>query len=288
MNRQLSKLTALILVPVLLLAVIAVIGLIEYRHAVTEDARVLAEQWTTRADRMYEDLVRQTEPINETILFSDVPAEGTSDSAGVERLERAAEAKDEEALLGLIQSKEMTPSGLPIRALAAWRLYELTGDENLVVGSKNWSTPKPSQFLSVGTAVYLKDVFIHESPSAISAPIVEAVAEHSEFAWQWRNEWKISERKRSVLERHRGAQGFVMEQEGPALIVGRKVLLPEEVRNYLKVRLSTAKYPAWMKIDYQALNQSLVSPIAEPFATGGDPMKMVIGIGDYDVLYADY
>ena len=270
MNARLTRLTGLILVPVLLLAVIAGIGLVEYRHAVTAEARETAEQWTRKVDEMVDALVAEAQASRTVVPYRVVPIEGAGgDRAEAEALARATAGKDMQALRTLLNSRGTTASGLPVRVLAAWRLLELSGTQ--------------------ADADRLAELAIHEQPSAISAPIVEALAEEFATASDWQRQWQLSEQKRAVLARHPNASGFVKEREGPAFITSGKVLTPQEVRAYVKVHGATLARPLpWMAIDYEALGSSLVAPIERPLVAAGAPLRMVVGIGDANILYARY
>ncbi|MGI9242912.1 MAG: sensor histidine kinase, partial [Verrucomicrobiales bacterium] len=264
---------ALILVPVLLLAGIAVFGLVEYRHAITAEAREVATRWTEQSEPLFAHLEAAVEALPQTILYDDLPQAAGAASPAVDRLEKATAAGDAVALRGLVDSPGRTASGLPVRVLAAWRLLDLGG--------------------GISDAERLAGLAIHEAPSAISAPVVQALLERfpdPSGRTDWAGEWQSSEARRAVLASDPGASGFVGTPDGPALLLGGKVLTAPELRSTATALVADQRtfLPEWMTLDLVARDTSLVFPIGDPFVAGGSPLRVDVGIGDPQALYARY
>jgi signal transduction histidine kinase len=268
MEPSLSRLTCLILIPVVLLAGIAGFGLVEYRHAITAQARDQAKEWVQLADPFNAQLVARLEASPEVKQFQEIPVDGDGESTDAQELDQATASGDAAALNALVGSSRITDSGLPVSVLAAWRLFEMNNDH--------------------AAAERLAQLAIHEKPSAISEPILKTVIERFPEESAWLDQWLLSEEKRAILGRHPQESGFVTEATGPALMGERKVLTSSEVRDLLGEVQASVKRPSWMAIDIVALNTSLVSPIAEPFVKGGDPLTIGTGIADADALYTRY
>ena len=273
------RLTDLILVPVLLLAVIAALGLIEYRHSITAEARETAQEWIGKSEEIYAELVAYTEASKPVILYGDIPVKTDDANEDASLLETATAAGDVDTLRELIDSRDVTDAGLPVRVLAAWKLFEITKD------------PEDGERLA--------QLAIHEAPSAISAPIVESFV-----GADWRpghvwisfgaddhedQEWVQSERKREILRANPDTEGFVTGAFGTAFIKNGRVATRGEIW-IVRVELLRGT-PEWMDARIAAfgsVTQGYAKPLMNPLASGGSPIRIEVGIKNPKRLYARY
>ncbi len=238
-----KKLSAiLILAPVVLLTVIAVFGLVEYRHSVTAEARTAAEEWTGRAPRYLQTLKQELEKSRPVQLYEELPVV-------------------ESTTVGL------TETGIPKVVLKAWETWRSSG--------------------SYEDVERVAALAIHDEPSAISGPIVEALAEKFPDR-DWAEQWRESEERRAILRDHPEASGFVSQGDGPAMIGANRVLIPAELRKLAREIEKDEGLPKWMNFDLIGDGQSLLDPIDAPLASGGDSLRVEVGIGDSDLLYGQY
>lgn len=261
-----SRLTGLILIPVILLAGIAALGLFEYRHAITADARDVAQSWTKKSATFYDRIISATETLPTVKLYPEIPADSARESPDAAKLD----SKDVNILRSLLGSTGKTASGLPVRLLAAWRIFDLTPDKS--------------------DATVLAQLAIHDEPSSISAPILQSLIEKFPDNSAWGKEWRVSEERRAVLTRHSTSSGFVETDEGPAFVWKGKVLTPAELKKQAQEIHAEIKidFASWMTLDFVALDNSLLAPVPNPLSSSDSPLKIIVGIDNPKALYARY
>ena len=264
------RMVGLILIPVLLLTGIAMLGLVEYRHAITANAREEMERQVTREwmDRLLEGIGAAARESPVVRLYPELPEVSDAPSSAEARLQAATETRDIEAMRRLARSDEHTMAGLPVSVLAAWRLFRLTEDRS--------------------DAEHLAALANHEAPSPVSAPIIVALLDAFPDRTDWRDDWLGQEEKRAVLRRHPDARGFVWGEEGPVYIEEGHVLGSRDLRERTDQALAGLQKPAWMALDITIQDRSLMEPVRQPMVTLGSDLKIVAGIGNPSLLYANY
>jgi|GEM_PF-1573451 len=201
-------LAALILLPVLVLAGVSVWFLTGQRRTVMADAKATAGSMAASAGILWEQLGAAFWGKEDSWvhLYDELPVPGTP-SPQAETLERAIREKDVEALRELSsagESQGTTASGLPVRVLAAWTLFQ-------------WE-PGPAE------AKRLRQLATSTEPSAISPAIVRALVPHFEWAG---DDWADTEAQRYEL-RTAMESGWMPPAPGegtpPSLILQRATL----------------------------------------------------------------
>jgi len=232
----------LVLLPVVMLTVMAAIGLVEYRHSVTAEARSVAEEWTGRAPRYLQTLSRELELSKVVRFYEELPATATVDS-------------------------ELTDTGIPVEVLEAWDHWKQSGSRDDAEG--------------------LATLAIYEAPSAISGPLLDALMEKYPDG-DWASQWRDVEKRRDILRAYPNASGFVSRPEGVAMIGANRLLTPSDVRKIAREIEKSESPPEWMSFDLLGAGKSMLDPIETPLASGGDSLRVEIGIGDSTILYARY
>jgi signal transduction histidine kinase len=161
--------------------------------------------------------------------------------------------------------------------------FTKTGTPKVVL--KAWDTWKES-----GTpegAEKVARLAIHDSPSAISGPLVAALVEKFPESG-WDTEWQESEERRAILRAHPGEAGFVRHEDKAVLVGEQRVLISSELRELAAKIRKDERPPRWMSFDLVAGKQSLLGAVEEPLTSGGGLLRVEIGIGDSDLLYVRY
>ena len=173
----------------------------------------------------------------------------------------------EELPVTVSMTEGVTETGVPTVVLDAWEV------------SKKSGTRADAERAAV--------LAIYEFPSAISGPLVAALVERFPDS-DWQRQWHESEERRAILRAHPGVSGFVTRPEGPAMIEGGRVLTPTELRAIARRIRDKDNPPEWMNFDLVGAGKSMLEPIETPLVSGGDSLRVEIGIGDSRILYAQY
>lgn len=237
-----NALSILILVPIALLTGIAVFGLVEYRHSVTAEARVEAEEWAGRAPRYLRIFTEQLEQSRPVQLYDELPTTAATGSG-------------------------YTETGIPTEVLEAWNAWKGSGTRD--------------------DAERAATLAIHEAPSAISDSLVRALVEKFSDS-DWAAQWNESEERRVILRDNPNSSGFVSQPDGPAMIGSNRVLTPIELRNLASKIEEDENPPEWMSFNLLGVGKSILEPVEAPLASGGDSLRVEIGIGDSNILFARY
>lgn len=191
-------LAALILLPVLVLTVLAGIGLRERRIALRAEAQALcnarsfAREWVAALDA--------AAGASPKVVFYDDPPMPRSDgpeTGYMEEIERADTAALRARMLSVSSNPQFVSSGLPLRAIAGWRWFQLALKED-PLRDDGEHAGRESAFLH--DTENLMRVVLAEAPSVLSPMIVERVAERfPQAAPEWRMDWWRNEVRRIVL-----------------------------------------------------------------------------------------
>jgi signal transduction histidine kinase len=198
-------LAVLILLPVLVLAVLAGMGLRERRMAVRAeaqglcDARPFAQEWVKA-------LEAAAEKSPQVVLYDDPPVPRANP---LPLPEKAIAQKDAAALHQIMHTRAETwtsASGLPGRVIAGWQWMQLRlADEKL--------DRVPMEELE-----FLVQLATEDDPSAISRTIIERLAEgFPEPGVKWRLEWWRSEVRRAALRM--AAPHYAPDQSAPPQVI---------------------------------------------------------------------
>ena len=164
-------------------------------------------------------------------------------------------------------SQKVTETGIPLEVLESWEALKASGTRD--------------------DADRVAALAIHEAPSAISGPLVANLIEKFPDA-DWAAQWRDSEERRAILRDNPGAFGFVARQDGPAMISGDRVLTPTELRFLAKKIKRDETPPEWMSFNLLGAGKSMLESVTAPLASGGDSLRVEIGISDSKILFARY
>jgi two-component system phosphate regulon sensor histidine kinase PhoR len=162
---------------------------------------------------------------------------------------------------------DRTETGLPQTVLDAWEDWKKSGTRE--------------------DAERVAQLAIHESPSAISAPLVRSLAEKFPDA-DWQDQWQDREERRAILRAHPDHSGFVARPNGAAMIDAKRVLTPGEVRNLARQLIQEESPPKWMGVNLVAAGHSLLEPVENRLAAKGESLRVEVGLLKPDLLYARY
>jgi len=171
-------LATIIILPVLVLAGVAAYFLAEQRKTVLAEAKATAESMAASAAVLWEQRSQLAPRGTDVRLYADPPVPGAS-SPAAGKLDAAVAAGDWEAVRALRDAPEdpgTTASGLPVRVLAAWALYQAQPVN---------AHAEPLRVLALKT-----------QPSALSPRILEALK--GEYSWIMEG-WAMTEAQRYEL-----------------------------------------------------------------------------------------
>jgi len=160
-----------------------------------------------------------------------------------------------------------TETGIPTAVLRAWNAWKKSGSR---VDAERAAT-----------------LAIYEAPSAISDPLVAALSQEFPDS-DWASLWSESEKRRAILRANPDASGFVFQPDGLALIGSNRVLIPAELRGLANKIEADENPPKWMSFNLLGAGKSMLESVETPLASGGDSLRVEIGIRDSNILYARY
>lgn len=162
---------------------------------------------------------------------------------------------------------QFTETGIPVSIIKAWEAWKVSGSHD--------------------DADRVARLAIHEAPSVISSPLVETLVKEFPDS-DWAAQWSESEKCRMILRDHPGASGLIATADGPVMIGRNRVLTSVELRRLAQKIMNDEGPPEWMSVNLLGAGKSMLEPLKAPLASGGDSLRVEVGIRDSGILYARY